>query len=302
MRLRNCPRESVRQFKTVRGRHDMWSARFPDCWRRHMKCRCTFVSALALLAATASVRAGDLAPVHQASPASAQTWTGFYAGATLGWARGGSSGSYHGISPPPPPIPPHAAFTSTCGDPDADRTIASAAYVICALLDPITPGALAGYDFRLGSMVAGLEADVGWIGRHSPVTPASDGSTRWDQFGVTWTGHVRGRFGYPVGNYLPYVAGGLALAGFNAAHFRSDATGSALYSASDTRAGFSIGAGIEVADLFPTALPGWVFRAEYVYDHFPDKQYDWVPGMRYSVLDLTINTLRAGVTYRFSSR
>jgi hypothetical protein len=30
------------------------------------------------------------------------------------------------------------------------------------------------------------------------------------------------------------------------------------------------------------------------------KRYDWVPGMRYTVVDLTIHTLRAAATYRFS--
>jgi len=177
--------------------------------------------------------------------------------------------------------------------------VTAAVYAIACNLDPITPGALAGYNFQLGSIVAGVEADVGWIGRHSPIIPAPDGSQRWDQFGVTWTGHVRGRFGYPIGDFLPFVAGGLALAGYNVAHFRSDASGSVLYTANDTRAGYTIGGGVEIANLFPSLLPGWVFRGEYLYDHFNPKQYDWVPGMRYTVLDLTIHTLRAAATYRF---
>jgi len=167
-------------------------------------------------------------------------------------------------------------------------------------LDPITPGALAGYNFQFGSIVAGVEGDVGWIGRHSPIIWAPDGSQRYDQFGVTWTSHLRGRVGYAFGQYLPYFAGGMALAGYNVAHFRSDDTGSVLYTANDTRVGYTIGGGVEIANLFPSLLPGWVFRAEYLYDHFNPKQYDWVPGMRYTVLDLTIHTARAAATYRFS--
>ena len=271
-----------------------------------MKCGYLLVSILALPAAAAPVHAGDLAPAHEARRASPQSWTGFYAGPTLGWARGRSSGSYHGLTPAPPlpPAPPIAVLPppSIFCSPGTSTLEEAAVYSLCSLLDPITPGAVAGYNFRLSSMVASLEADVGWIGRHSLIVPASDGSTRWDQFGVTWTSHLRGRIGYPVGNYLPYVAGGLALAGFNAVHIRADTAGTVKYSADDARAGYSIGAGVEVADLFPTALPGWVFRAEYIYDHFSDKQYDWVPGMRYSVLDLSMNPVRAGATYRFAGR
>jgi hypothetical protein len=59
-------------------------------------------------------------------------------------------------------------------------------------------------------------------------------------------------------------------------------------------------AALKIANLFPSFLPGWVFRAEYLYDHFNPKQYDWVPGMRYTVSDLTMHTARAAATYRFS--
>jgi outer membrane immunogenic protein len=234
------------------------------------------------------------------------SWAGFYAGPTLGWAVGRSEGYYQGTTPPPPPpAPPVAKLPDECGGLNVSNfstsPLTAAFYPIFCLLDPITPGAVAGYNFQFGSVVAGMEVDAGWIGRHSPVIPAPDGSQRWDQFGVTWTGHVRGRIGYPVGDFLPFVAGGLALAGYNVAHFRSDATGSVLYSANDTRVGYTIGGGVEVANLLPSLLPGWVFRGEYLYDHFNSKQYDWVPGMRYTVLDLSIHTLRAAATYRFST-
>lgn len=70
-----------------------------------------------------------------------------------------------------------------------------------------------------------------------------------------------------------------------------------LYSAHDTRVGWTIGGGVEIAGI----IPGWAFRGEYLYDYFDDKRYDWVAGMRYTVADLTIHTLRAAATYRFSA-
>jgi opacity protein-like surface antigen len=283
-----------------------------------MLCKGLLLSGVALVIASASAFPNELKLVRKApQPAVAAPlppiWAGLYAGPTLGWARGRSDGYYQGTTPPAPaPVPPVAAVPllvrpngdSLCGFPDEFGSAAlttAAQYSLCSLLDPITPGALAGYNFQFGRVVAGIEADVGWIGRHSPQVPAPDGSQRWDQFGVTWTSHVRGRLGYAFGQYLPYLAGGLALAGYNVAHFRSDATGSVLYTANDTRVGYTIGGGVEIANLFPSLLPGWVFRGEYLYDHFNPKQYDWVRGMRYTVLDLTMHTLRAAATYRFSA-
>ena len=282
--------------------------------------RSLLLAGVALVIASTSAFAADVKLVRKApEPAVAAPlppiWAGFYAGPTLGWATGRSEGYYQGTNPPtpptPPPPPPFVAppvAQLPCKDTPnliivdtVNQQAAAAVYVIKCLLDPITPGALVGYNFQFGNIVAGVEGDVGWIGRHSPIIPAPDGSQRYDQFGVTWTGHVRGRVGYPIGQYLPFVAGGLALAGYNVAHFRSDATGSVLYTASDTRVGYTIGGGVEIANLFPSFLPGWVFRGEYLYDHFNPKQYDWVPGMRYTVLDLTMHTLRAAATYRFST-
>jgi hypothetical protein len=36
--------------------------------------------------------------------------------------------------------------------------------------------------------------------------------------------------------------------------------GSVLYTANDTRAGYTIGGGGEIANLLPSLLPGWLFR------------------------------------------
>jgi opacity protein-like surface antigen len=270
-------------------------------------CKTLLLAGAALVAAMTTAFSADVKLVRKAPPAAIPlppSWAGFYAGPTVGWATGHSQGYYQGTTPPPPPPLPTIPKEDPCKFGDNFFTaspLLAAVYAISCNLDPVTPGVVAGYNFQLGNLVAGIEADVGWIGRHSPVIPAPDGSQRWDQFGVTWTGHARGRIGYPVGDFLPFVAGGLALAGYNVAHFRSDASGSVLYSANDTRVGYTIGGGVEVANLLPSLLPGWVFRGEYLYDHFNAKQYDWVPGMRYTVLDLSIHTLRAAATYRFST-
>jgi opacity protein-like surface antigen len=273
------------------------------------------LSGLAILGTMTSAFADDPKPLRRAPPPSTApappSWTGFYAGPTLGWATGRSEGYYRGNTPPP--VGPigrfdrdHCPDAGSLGNPALAATAAPflAQYVIECLLDPITPGAVFGYNIQWAKYVIGIEGDVGWIGRNSRAIWAPDGSERYDEFGVTWHGHARARFGYPVshriGQFLPYIAGGLAVARYNVAHYRADETGSVLYEAHDTRFGYTLGGGIEIADLFPKHLPGLVVRGEYLYDYFPEKQYDWVPGMRYTVLDLTMHTLRGALIYRFS--
>jgi opacity protein-like surface antigen len=243
-------------------------------------------AAVVLLAMPTLTFSAELEPAaRKARPPAVVTpsppiWAGFYGGPTLGWATGAANGYYQGGTPEPPPGSLEATIYA----------------IVNLLLDPVTFGALGGYNFQFGDIVAGAELDVGWIGADGRKW-APDGSTRYDEIGVTWTSHLRGRVGYAFGQYLAYVAGGLAIAGVDIAHFRSDATSSVLYSAHDTRVGWTIGGGVEIAGI----IPGWAFRGEYLYDYFDDKRYDWVAGMRYTVADLTIHTLRAAATYRFSA-
>ena len=142
-------------------------------------------ASVALFTAIAPAFPADVRPTPGAyTPAH---WAGFYAGPTLGWATGNSNGYYQGGTPPPP-----------LGSLEA--TIYG---IVDLLLDPITPGALAGYKFQLGNVVAGAEIDLGWIGARGRKW-APDGSQRYDEIGVTWNGHARGRVGYALGPYLPY--------------------------------------------------------------------------------------------------
>jgi len=262
----------------------------------------SLLASVALVATTAASLSAELKPIRKApAVAAAPAWAGFYAGPTLGWATGRSDGFYQGTTPQPtPPAPPIAPLTCNQGPLLADfgpaNPLAQAiSYVFCALTDPIAPGAVAGYNVQFGDVVAGAELDLGWIGA-SGRTWAPDGSLRYDDIRVTWYGHARGRVGYAFGRYLPYIAGGAALAGFEPSHFRSDATGSVLYATHDTRVGWTLGVGLEVGEIFP----GVTVRGEYLYDHFAPKQYDWVPGMRYSIMDLKLHTLRAAATWRFA--
>lgn len=167
-----------------------------------------------LISAAGSAFAADL-PVAQRNylptmAAAPFTWTGFYAGLNAG-----------------------AAFDRQ------SRSLTSAGFVPGALPNPIiydggsagrdagfTGGLQAGYNMQFGQFVAGIEADINYIGRSrgaNGVFPApvdrGGGFDNQTDFtlsrtnGGSWFGTARGRLGYAFDRALIYATGGLAFSG-----------------------------------------------------------------------------------------
>ena len=122
-------------------------------------------------------------------------------------------------------------------------------------------GVQAGYNFQNGSpWVFGIEADI-------QGTTADDRFAPW-KFSNPWFGTVRGRAGYAVNNVLLYAKGGAALTDNRYRTFFTP-TGVLAGSASDTRWGGTIGAGIEVG-----FAPNWTAGVEYDHLFMQDKTYN----------------------------
>jgi len=147
-------------------------------------------------------------------------------------------------------------------------------------------GGTAGYNWQLGNAVLGLEGDIDWANlkgtNASTLCPA--GCSTSD----TWLSTVRGRAGYAFGGVLPYVTGGLAVGDIRAAT-------PGFPGASNTSAGWTAGAGIEVG------LTGnWSAKAEYLYVDLGrfncGVSCNGLPTDNVSMHD---NVVRAGVNYRF---
>jgi outer membrane immunogenic protein len=142
-------------------------------------------------------------------------------------------------------------------------------------LDPsgFLVGGTIGYNLQTGSWVWGIEGDF-------------DYSAMKDDFGplevkVPWFATARGRIGYAGwNNFMPYITGGAAFAKLEA-----DA-GAA--NASDTRVGWTVGAGVEYA-----LYNAWSVKLEYLYADLGT--YDIGGGN----VDFTTNIVRAGINYRF---
>jgi outer membrane immunogenic protein len=148
-------------------------------------------------------------------------------------------------------------------------------------------GGTAGYNWQIGSAVLGLEGDIDWanLKGSNASTLCPLGCSTSD----TWLSTVRGRAGYAFGGVLPYVTGGLAVGDIRAAT-------PGFPGASNTNAGWTAGAGIEVG------LTGnWSAKAEYLYVDLGrfncGVSCNGLPTDNVSMHD---NVVRAGVNYRFN--
>jgi outer membrane immunogenic protein len=214
--------------------------------------------------------AADLPLKAPAPIAAPPLWTGFYAGLNAGGNWGHSDSSTEVVSggdffaspicfPPANGCVVNTIDVHTAG---AQRTDTSG----------FTGGAQAGYNWQTGNLVLGLEGDIDYFrsagtssktvglvsGRAGHVIVTSSMSTDW-----LFT--LRPRVGWAVDNWLFYGTGGLAVTDlkpswtFNETAFGNSAVGSFT----DTKAGWTVGAGIE------TMLPGkWILGAEYLFVKF----------------------------------
>jgi outer membrane immunogenic protein len=127
-------------------------------------------------------------------------------------------------------------------------------------------GMLAGYNFRNGSWIYGVEGDLGF----NKMSKANAGTTGLVAHNAELLdgGHLRARAGYDMGVFLPYAAAGLT---YTQGGVRVGDKG-----AMKTHYGFNVGAGLDWRVQLPVF--GWsVLRAEYVYDCLNNGTYNYDP-------------------------
>ncbi len=152
----------------------------------------------------------------------------------------------------------------------------------------LTGGAFLGHNFKVDSMVLGVEADAGF-GKLSE-DPDKSASNSYSAFDVDWNAHVRARIGRNFDAVLLYVAGGLAFAKVTV-----DDTDANWGEDHATHVGWTIGAGVEHAITKSLRV-----RVEYLYDDYGSKDYTITGDYSYrSNVDLTAHIIRAGLTYYF---
>ena len=221
------------------------------------------VAIASALAATGSF-AADLSPrMYTKAPVVAAVvydWTGFYIGGNAGysWGRARTDGSLTGTqsvsefrTAGPTLLPGFPVDTVLAALPLSGR----------ANVNGFVGGGQAGYNWQLGTWLLGLEADIqGSDERGSgdvcTIGGCPPGSTLFTaNYKLDWFGTARGRVGFlPTDRVLLYATGGLAYGQLSAS--------SPLVPVSwgSTRAGWTVGAGVEAA-----IDRNWSVRLEYLY-------------------------------------
>lgn len=219
------------------------------------------LASTALAMMSASAFAADL-PARTMAPAPAPfvaapmfTWTGFYAGVNAGWVRNETRVANRGF----------AGF-GAAGD-DA-LTAAFPARFGSTNRNGFIGGVQAGYNQQFGMFVAGIEADINWLGNRRANTSVA-GAAPFDDLVVgtssrtDWLGTARLRAGVAIDRVMIYGTGGLAFGSPNHRLTVTDATtNTVLHSGAndDMKAGWTLGAGAEYA--FTNNI---TMKAEYLY-------------------------------------
>ena len=144
-------------------------------------------------------------------------------------------------------------------------------------------GVTLGYNWQaIGSpWVFGLEGDVDWTNIKGTVACAGCETKN------RWLGTVRGRLGYAMDRVLPYFTGGLAVGDIQAN--RPGFSG-----ASETKAGWTLGAGIEAA-----VAPNWTAKVEYLYVDLGSMSCSVTACGLPTNVNFRANVVRAGLNFRF---
>ncbi len=220
------------------------------------------LGAASLIALAAPASAADLAarPYTKAPPmvAAMYDWSGFYIGINGGY--GSSHKCWDLLAVPAGPVVPnhaHGCHDATGG----------------------TVGGQIGYRWQTGAFVFGLEGQGNWAdfsgSNVNLVFPAVTNRSRIDSFGL-----ITGQVGYAWNNVLGYVKGGAAVVGDKYNSFVT-ATGAAVDSATETRWGAAIGAGLEIG-----FAPNWTVGFEYNHLFMGDRNLNAVtPAGAFSATD-----------------
>ena len=184
--------------------------------------------------------------------AAVSNWSGLYIGGNLGYGWGDGNTDFSFL-----PDPTALNFNNTS---------------LGARSTGVIGGAQAGYNWQMGSLVTGLEADIQGSSIKGSVSaaptilgtslPTTDGTLISSEPKLAWFGTVRGRLGVTVTpDLLLYGTGGLAYGQVDASANYIEGPGTvAPASVSKTKVGWTAGAGAEW--MFAR---NWSAKLEYLY-------------------------------------
>jgi outer membrane immunogenic protein len=243
-------------------------------------------------------------------PAPVYTWSGCYAGANAGYSNGRSTQTTvansvltgNGLGSAPAPlalagggvIAPVPAGTSIAGDLNLSGFIG---------------GFQGGCNYQFGQWVVGAEVDgmannkEGQNFEVGLVPFLGNGRANWvSQTQERWLVTARGKLGMTWWDKsMVYVTGGAAWAKIDTSEFLIGAQTGTGHQESNTRTGWTVGAGYEYALGY-----GWSIKGEYLYVKFDDYTTFTQPpfgGFGLNIAPRSVklydNVIRAGMNYKF---
>jgi outer membrane immunogenic protein len=263
--------------------------------------RKSLILAAAFAATTGAALAADLPSTKEAptlAPAPAFSWTGFYAGATIGY---GWQNDLHSVGPSNL-YSTDWAYPGEINSPSVNS-------------DGVIGGLEFGYNYQLSpALVAGLEGDVSWagvtgsdsVGGTTDYSRVMTGSDRTDFLST-----VRLRLGLtPFDRVLVFATGGLALAnvdlhtalsrpGWGPFMGCAGANNCQAGSSNGMEVGWTVGGGVEWA--FAGA---WSAKIEYLYYNVSSSYLmvdPYFPSVFNSQQNIDGNVVRLGLNYRFGA-
>lgn len=156
--------------------------------------------------------------------------------------------------------------------------------------DNTTGGVLLGWNFQHGDLVYGLEGGLSI----NEIKANHNGSTiAYHNSDYVWHAEARGRLGYSLGRFLPYVHGGLVVGEF---YQQSTPGATGPSGAMNTVFGYTAGAGIDVR-----IAPKLSLRSEYVYQNFGKETYRLASVPTNLKSDFDVHIARAALLYHFGN-
>jgi outer membrane immunogenic protein len=256
--------------------------------------------AFAVIGASSIASAADMAvkarsPVAVVDPA--YNWSGFYVGLNAGGAWTRSEVTYNQTGAFLSSSLANQTFANALGSPSTNR-------------DGFTGGAQAGYNWQSGIAVFGVETDINYLHTSAnvfrsgtlPFGTSANVNSSTSSVSTDWLYTLRGRAGLTSGRALFYVTGGLAVGNerFSQVFFHAVSNAFEAGSSSDTRVGWTVGAGGEYA-----FTNNWSVKAEYLYVDLGRTSFNSASNLfptftAFNSARLTENIGRAGINYHFS--
>ncbi|KIZ40710.1 MULTISPECIES: outer membrane protein [Rhodopseudomonas] len=223
---------------------------------------------IAAMAADMPARGLYKAPIMVAA---APSWTGFYVGAHAGYGWGDFEAS--DVDP----------VFRTLIDENLNHKPDGGVF-----------GAHAGYNYQVGDIVFGVEADgsyasiKGSVFYDFPLLGGTFSDQQTSKIDALFS--ARGRVGYAFGPALLYATGGVATAQVSST-FSASLFGQSLSTADKAwHVGYTVGGGIEYK-----LASNWSTRVEYLYADLGEQTHTVEP------FKLSMNVVRVGLTYQFGA-